>query len=316
MNYSNKHILILSTMIMLLGLFISSCSTPQALYLNVEKPDTSSFNLDPSGMNVSIITVPDNTKDSTFFIDISKNVAAIYENEQTLEVESVGVYSIPQKEYSSIDENEYLHALAEKTNSQIFIILSDFKLINISMKHNEIDDGNLILILLDYQVTSKIASISSLISPKKEVIKETITFAVSPNQHPNIFRNRALLQEEVIKIINDNYEEICQAMGEQIASHFSTKWHEHEFLLIDYSDDYNWHNASKLAISFDFDEAIKAWMPYCNDNNSQKASYAAYNIAVCCNMLGKNDLAKEWIVYSLNKYTFSEALEFYEYLKK
>ena len=55
-------------------------------------------------------------------------------------------------------------------------------------------------------------------------------------------------------------------------------------------------------------------MKLANDNNVKRAAFAAYNVAVGCEMLEQFDLALKWIDYSLDKYAFREAQDLKQHL--
>ena len=70
------------------------------------------------------------------------------------------------------------------------------------------------------------------------------------------------------------------------------------------------------AMDFNWCEAIKLWMPLTKSESPKKAAFAAYNIAVACEMSGNLALAKEWINFSLNKHKFQYAIDYSNSLKK
>jgi hypothetical protein len=122
--------------------------------------------------------------------------------------------------------------------------------------------------------------------------------------------------KNVSETLVDRLPEITEKIGERAGSELSTKWNTQEWMLINYPGDATWNSAYLLARSFKWSDAIAKWMPLTEDSNSQKASFAAFNIAVACEMMEERSLAREWIDFALGKYKFQEAEDFKGYLNK
>lgn len=116
-------------------------------------------------------------------------------------------------------------------------------------------------------------------------------------------------------LVNQKLPEISAIAGETIATLLSEQWHTQERMFVNFPGDSKWERGIRLANDFKWKEAIGQWMPLVKDPNSRKASYAAYNIAIACEMMGHYPLALQWAEFSVKKYQFDENLKFKEYLK-
>ena len=130
----------------------------------------------------------------------------------------------------------------------------------------------------------------------------------------------SLVSEVSIKdytaLVNSKLPEISAIAGETIATLLTEQWSTQERMFINFPGDSKWERGISLANDFKWKEAIGQWMPLVKDPNSRKAAYAAYNIAVACEMMGQMQLAGEWIDYSVKKFSFDDNLKFKEYIKK
>ena len=90
-------------------------------------------------------------------------------------------------------------------------------------------------------------------------------------------------------------------------------WVEVTWPLIWYPDEKMWGELIKKVRDFKFKEAIDGWMKYYSEpaNGSEKAkemcACAAHNIAVCCELSGERELAKEWAKYAVAMYPSLDA---------
>ena len=110
--------------------------------------------------------------------------------------------------------------------------------------------------------------------------------------------------------------EISGKIGEKLGSYVSTQWDTQERMLISYEDDSKWETPYLLSQDFKWKEAVELWMNLTESENPKKAAFAAYNIAVGCEMMEQIQLARKWLEFSMKKYRFREAIMMYEYIKE
>ena len=116
-------------------------------------------------------------------------------------------------------------------------------------------------------------------------------------------------------IVEKQLPEVAKVVGESMGTLISEQWRTQERMLVNYPGNSNWERGVHLANDFKWKEAIEVWMPLVDNGNSRISAYAAYNVAVCCEMLGLYPLALQWAELSVKKYSFDENLRFKEYLK-
>ena len=292
----------------LLGLVLAGCGVPQAMLFNVEVMTPKAFVLELDEQNTSVVATYDiHVKDSSAMARIASGAAAYLEEKNALEEGSVGAYTIPAEEYKGTEDKEYLEQLMMATGSGVLVILDGLNLdrFTISREFNGmLGTGTFVTMRGKVSMTVYDAIADSTLFNK--TVSDSLFFKIPYEE--------SLSENSVKSFIAANDTIIMTAFGQKLADHLCNNWVEEEWMLIDYPEESVWHNAYKDAMDFKWEEAIKAWMPMTEDKNGEKASYAAFNIAVACQMLGQTDLAIEWINYSLKKYSFQEARQLNQYL--
>ena len=85
-------------------------------------------------------------------------------------------------------------------------------------------------------------------------------------------------------------------IGEDYAQGMQAQWQTQERVLFYYAHNGKWRDATEEAFLFNWEKARQIWMGMAGKKAGNKASaYAAYNVAVCCEMMGQHDMAKEWL---------------------
>ena len=69
-------------------------------------------------------------------------------------------------------------------------------------------------------------------------------------------------------------------------------------------------------MSFKWKEAMEIWMEDTSSSDNVKASCAAFNIAVACEMLEHFDLANEWLDVAKKHYPIQGIDEYKSFLNK
>ena len=122
----------------------------------------------------------------------------------------------------------------------------------------------------------------------------------------------APLQRESAKY----YSMAAEGLGEYVAAATQVQWQTQERVLFDYTSSNEWFRALSAAYTFDWEEARQIWMGMATKKAGKKMSaYAAFNIAVCCEMLGQYDLAKEWLDASQKRWHIPEIRRYREIME-
>ncbi|MBR6465333.1 MAG: hypothetical protein IKS82_02740 [Bacteroidales bacterium] len=292
----------------LLGLVLAGCGTPQAMLFNVDVLQPKKFTLAVDEQPVAVVaTYKDKASDSTSSANLALGAARYIETGNALDEGSVGAFTIPEEEYTGAGDKEYMEGLMLATGSETLVIVRDIEMgdVEVSRTFDEISGMSIVGILpvkANMDVYDAIADTTIF----SERISDNLKFHIPLDQN--------LTQQGISAFLSANDSLIVSAVGALLAKHISYQWIEEEWMLIDYPEESAWHNAYKDAMDFKWEEAIKAWMPLTEDKNSEKASYAAFNIAVACQMLGQTDLAIEWLAFGRSKFDFSEARQLSLYL--
>ena len=102
---------------------------------------------------------------------------------------------------------------------------------------------------------------------------------------------------------------ILDEMGRNVGSRFFAQWiPEYRSLFVYY--DSAWKSAIRYAKAFEWGKAIEIWMTYLDNEDRYRASCAAINIAVGCEMTDRHELAIEWLekagqIYNIPKLDLS-----------
>ena len=294
--------------IALAGLALASCAMPQAMIFNVDVLQPKEFTLNIEDEHIAIVTTyKDAQEDSTVSAIMALGAARFLETANALEEGEVGAYTIPQAEYSGTSDKEYLEQLMMATGSGTLVIIKDisFGKTMISKGYSGYDGSfasaemRTVANMDVYDAIADTTLYSALISDTT-VFKIPIEFSFS--------------DQAINSFLEENDSLIVSSIGAKMARHISSTWIQEEWMLIDYPEETTWHNAYKNAMDFKWEEAIKTWMTYTENSVNEKAGYAAFNIAVACQMLGETDLAISWLTYGRRKYDFPEARQLSRYL--
>lgn len=296
-----------ASLFLLFALYVTGCALPEPVYLDVDVADTASYNLSPAGANVTIFAVV--PKDDSLLINyetIAKAMAKQYETDQALDEECVEVYSVPDNEFD-IYNRFYLNQLGENSNSSILVCLQDFKYGTPSMLIGYEDYAD--LIYKHFPFTAKISIFDTL---QNKVLK-----TINVDDYIDVaFESYKHYQSSYHKY-NINSEKVNEAIGAVLASYLSTRWLSKEIMFVNYPSDDVWKKGVEQAVAFQFEDAVRTWMPYAGDKtDNEKQAFAAYNIALACHMLGNNDLALQWIKFSRSRYKFPQSTQLFNELNK
>ncbi len=124
-----------------------------------------------------------------------------------------------------------------------------------------------------------------------------------------------LTGEQIIEMTETSLPQIAYRLGEAVAAELTPQWIAESHLLVTYEDLKGWMDACRLADEYKMKEAIDAFMPFTLSNNPRRVSFAAYNIAVLCNILGQTELAYKWVTLSMERFKFKEAASLYNQLR-
>ena len=293
--------------------FLFVCCYPQAKFYDVEVYDSKMWELDLNGRNTAVFALSNNsTIDSLRLISAAVALAERVEQDRQMEAGSIGVYSIQKKDFqgflNSTDfDKSFVNNLMLSTNADMHLFIEDlkfgaFKPIARDVYSMAVEQ----VIALPYTV--KFTAYDALNGEIKlsKPVQDTVYFRGDPSADLN----------ELYAYVATKLNEVSQKIGESIGETLSKQWRTQNRTLITYYGSKKWMDAYNKAMDFNWSEAIKLWIPLTKSESPKKAAFAAYNIAVACEMSGNLALAKEWINFSLNKHKFQYAIDYSNSLKK
>ncbi len=287
--------------------FLTGCATPQAMFFNVDVLKPKLYTFTPEDQTSSVITTYTNTIDSLSAIFLAQATARQLELNNALDEGAIGAFTIPAQEFSGTSDKEYLEQLMLATGSRCLFIVS-----NIEFRPEKVERTISVGNIESFCVCPIKANIDIYDAATDTVLYKKLHADTMYVRVPDRFTGS---KQDVIKYIQANDSLIRSTFGTLIADEVSPNWTPEEWMLIDYPTDNAWHTAYKNAMDFKWEEAIKGWLPLTESENKDKSSYAAFNIAVACQMLGNTELALNWIQYARNNYNFREAESLEKYLK-
>lgn len=286
------------------ALMFAACA-PQAAFFQVDVRDMQGRDLDISGKQTAVFSlVGNNAADSLRGGNAALALAGKLEQDRGLE-NPLPVFSLPLLDFAGFGEagydKEYLKELMLSTGAdlQIFVNTIKFGFYEVQETGGYIGEYGERLVMLPYSVDMHIYDALNDTLLVQHSSRDTVYMAVLAQAN----------RKEYGALVADKLPEVCKVVGESLGSTLTRQWSRQERMLVNYEGNEKWEKPLALALDFKWKEAVELWMPLASDPNSRKASYAAYNIAVACDMLGQKMLAGEWAAYSVNRYSFKENVE-------
>lgn len=293
------------------ALMFASCA-PQAAFFQVDVRDMQGSDLDISGKQAAVFSlVGNNAADSVRGGNAALALAGKLEQDRGLE-NPLPVFSLPLLDFAGFEasgyDKDYLHELMLSTGADLQIFVNSLK-----FGHYDVQDtGGYIgeygerIVELPYSVEMDIYDALNDTLLVHQAAEDTVYMAVLAQAS----------RKDYGPLVAAKLPDVCRMVGESLGSTLTRQWNRQERMLVNYEGNEKWEKPLALALDFKWKEAVELWMPLASDPNSRKASYAAYNIAVACDMLGQKKLAGEWSDFSVKRYRFKENEELKIYLKK
>lgn len=274
----------LACCLVLFSSLVASCAVVTETYINTEVMDKNSYCLETEGKDVAFFGVYE-SEDSVLVSKIIQHTANFYEKERGLDSGSVKAYTIPFDEFKGFSDTLYMESLMVESASELMVFITDLNLFQYKIDPNFTGTNNTIVVDLPYALTVSCY----------DGIRDTLLHNKRVND----------LITASTKTANIPVGALAREIGKRTVSQVAGKWVEVTWPLMWYPDDPMWIQIVKTAREFKFQEAIKEWMKYYAEpeNHSEKAkekcACAAHNIAVCCELSGERELAKEWAKYAV-----------------
>lgn len=277
---------------------------PQAYYLNIDEQSNNKPIIPNNITDITIFPVTSsNFNDSTIIVMAALGVAEKFEKDRLLPKESIKVYTLPKSEFveankEELNSKDYALSLMAKTGAENQIYLQNLKFGKYTVQELEITKSlGIYNLVIPYWISITIYNPA----------KDSILYTENINGNINLqVDGENLKSKELNRNLLSYLPDIAKTIGEQLATILSPQWETKEIVLITYPEDKNWDKAVQLAEEFKFEQAINIWMQLSQTQNIKKSAYAAYNIALACQILENYKLAQDWINFGLKKYSFKE----------
>ena len=292
---------------------------PSARYFNVDVKNGEYVDLPLEGKKVAVFSITTQSKaDSIRCGKVALGVAEKIEEDRGMLSGEIPVYSVPKIEFrgfpsgfnneiKSVDTT-YLNSLMLNSGAQVLLFVDNLRFGQYSVKRgvtsNEYDNANVVIpYFVDFNAYDSFAdSLLLKIEMKDSVYMQLVSGSA--------------MDGNVGGVIAGYLPEIAKKIGAKLGSYLSVQWETQERMLITFEGDSSWESAVLMAQDFKWQDAINAWMKLAESDNVKKSAYAAYNIAVGCEMLEQFDLARQWLEFSLKKFKFRESSMMYEHIKE
>lgn len=296
----------------IMALVLFSCG-PQAAYFQVEAKDMQGQTVAMDNKQIAVLSVASSAKtDSTRSANAALGLAEKLRQDRGWE-NPLPVFSVSTKEFAGFSspmglDKEFLKSLMFTTGAdlQIFVENLRFGRYTIESAVNYEADYSTNIVSLPYTVDMHIYDVLEDSLLYVAAVKDTVYMQMISDNGKKDYNG----------FISGKLAEVSSVVGESLASGLTHQWEKQERLLVNYPEDEAWEKPLALAMKFRWDEAVALWMPMTSSPNARIAAYAAYNIAVGCEMMERFALAREWADFSVKKYRFRENAELKEYLKK
>ncbi len=280
---------------------------PQNQFFDVEVYDNADvWELDLSGRTPAVFSIySQDLQDSTLLHNVSVGMAERLEADRQMQAGAIEVYAIPKEDFAGFDNAGAVAVDTTFMNNLMLTTNADMQLFVENLIFGEVQEGRMISLdektfLVPYNITFTIYD--ALIGNVKlsSRLKDTLYFKADLDA----------TAKDLYIYVNPNLPQVSKKIGESISYVLSRQWKTQSRTLITYQGSSVWMKPYNLALENKWKEAIKLWMPLTESENARKAAYAAYNIAVACEMLDEFTLSKKWIEFSLGKYKFNQAVSF------
>lgn len=294
--------------ISLCSLILSSCG-PQMRYVEIERRAEQEVAL-PFGKSTAVFAIVEESADSLALSAIGVGLSEKLEADRALSSGSVGVFSIPKEEFSGFAgksegmhaaDSSYITSLMLNTGADYLVFLGDIYIyaINVSTSYG------MTTLSLPYSVRLSVCDPMDHTLIYNDIVSDTIYLQ----------SDGYIAKNEVSETLKEHSLDIARSIGVTLGAKLSEQWEMQERIIACYDGNSKWVQAFNYANMFKWQEAIDIWMQLVNTNNPRKAAFAAFNIAVGCEILQQWELAEEWVDFAISNYPFAQAYDLKQYIQ-
>ncbi|MCL2727874.1 MAG: DUF6340 family protein [Bacteroidales bacterium] len=211
--------------------------------------------------------------------------------ELSLDSESISVFNhfCGQSARGTLDDKEYIYSLSEQTGAQLLVLIDSVKLSDfqhIRQKMPATSEYKPYYISAVWQMVFRFFDVEKDRFVARFVFNDTLFWNVVARDRDSILINRKL---------ELSIPETAEYLGSLVARKTRPQWETQERALFFFPNK-TWYKALDHAFMFEWEEAQNVWLSLTKKGkNPKKIAYAAYDLAVALEMMGRIDLAKEWL---------------------
>lgn len=279
---------------------------PQINYLNVDVRKDAALNIPVGNRSAALFSVASNARhDSTRVANVAIGFAEQLETDTNMDAGMLPVYSVKADSYWTSDtsgnivaDREYVNTLSADVQAELLFFINKIKFMQYSAQkvqgYTGYEGYN---VILPYMVGLDV--FDGLTG--KQLISQMQSDSLF------LFVDSSVSENNVGGVIAKRLPNISRRIGAELAKLLSPQWITQQRILITYAENSDWEEAYAFAEEFQWKEAIDKWMKFADSKDAKKAAFAAYNIAVGCEMLERFDLAVKWLDYSINLFPMKES---------
>lgn len=271
--------------------FAVSCGPVSYLY-EMEAAKPSQSDIDLKGKLAAVLVNSDLDKDSLKLASFSSGLAGGLES-------GLGMESGTMAVYAGNADSDFLDQFAD---TDILFVIDDVEGGSVRLvDQSYADDGYNTIVVNDISVDAtyqyRIFNVAD-----RSLLKHV-------NKHKEILFNSysepGMSSEDILRKSITSQESVYEMFGSVEAAEYFPSWEKQQRVLLVFESDDDWVKAYLNAVEFKVDEAMAYWLKMTDDKSPRKASAAAYNLAVMCELSGEYAMAVEWLDISDAKYRFS-----------
>lgn len=283
--------------------FINSCA-PQAFTMNVEMRYPSKSGVDLTGKSISVVYIDDlSGKDSVFCGHLANSFASELEKDYFNGNSLINIYRMEKDMGGNYSSKDTLRNLVMDTAKDVVFLFDspEFGEPKFSVPQT-------------YQDSTK-----SFLATFPVTVRLYVYDSMDKSDSVKVFKGTTTARETVVTSVNDSKEDknlklwksmdsLGKKTGERSAGNFLNDWKNESYTLIYYDSPQGWGSAAQAAYEYRWKDAVTIWMGLLDAKNPERRSYAAYNIAVACYILGDRELSLQWLDRSYKDNSTSLAL--------
>ena len=243
--------------------------------------------------------------DSVRVGNVAIGFAEQLEADKGLSSGDVPVYAVAAEDYWNYDsegnrvyDRDFVKSLSVDTGADLLFFMNSIKFTNYSTEPLSLYEGyDGYNVTLPYTVGMDIFKGRDIVRLHTSLVADTLY----------LFVDSSVSETNIGGVVARRLPEVSKHIGKELAKLLSHHWVTQQRILLTYEGNTQWEDAYVLAEEFLWRDAIEIWMKFATSKDSKKAAFAAYNIAVGCEMLEQFELALKWINYSLEMFPLKES---------